>query len=72
MNSPVERLTKKDADICRAFRSIILKGKYDIHGEAVRQAGLLFSWFSDLDKRIEETLKPFPPPNPPKPMEGEF
>lgn len=69
MAGPVERLTKKDADICRAFRSVVLQGKFEVQGEAARQVGLLFSWFSDIDKRIEETLKPLPPPEPPKPIE---
>lgn len=70
MAGAVERLTKKDADICRALRAVILKGKFEVQGEAMRQVGLLFSWLSDLDRRIEETLKPLPPPEDPKPIEG--
>jgi hypothetical protein len=70
MAGTVERLTKKDADICRALRSVILKGKFEVQGDAMRQVGLLFSWFSDLDRRIEETLNPLPHPEDPKPIEG--
>jgi hypothetical protein len=53
----LEKLTKSDADLCRAFRSIVLKGKFEVQGEALAKVGSLFRWFSDLDKRIEETLK---------------
>jgi hypothetical protein len=57
----MEKLTKSDADLCRAFRSIVLKGKFEVQGEALSKVGSLFRWFSDLDKRIEETLKAQPP-----------
>jgi hypothetical protein len=53
----VNKLEKKDADICRAFKAVVLKGKFEVQGEALAQVGAFFRWFSDLDKRIEETLK---------------
>lgn len=65
----IERLSKRDADLCRAFRAIILKGKFEVQGEAMTQVGAMFRWFQDLDKRIEETLTP-PPPPPEKVGEG--
>jgi len=49
-------LEKRDADLCRAFISIVKKGKFEIQGEALQQVGSLMSWFSTLDKKIEETL----------------
>lgn len=54
----VKRLEKQDVEICKAFASIIREGKFEIKGDAVQKCGALFSWFSTLDKRIEETLKP--------------
>jgi len=59
----VRKLEKKDADICRAFKNVILQGKFEVQGAAQATVGSLFTWFSDLDKRIEETLKA--PPGPP-------
>lgn len=59
MLSPVyTKLNKSDAELCRAFRSVINKGKFEIQGEACAKVGAMFKWFSDLDKRIEETIKP--------------
>lgn len=57
------KLTKSDADICRAFQNVVKQGKFEIQGEAAQKVGLLFKWFSELDKRIEETIKD--PPAPP-------
>jgi hypothetical protein len=57
----MEKLTQKDVVICRALRNIVLNGKYEIMGEALEQSGALFNWFSTLDQRIEETIKPPPP-----------
>lgn len=54
------KLDKKDVELCRAMKAIINKGKFEIQGEALTQVGALFKWFSDLDKRIEETIKPEP------------
>lgn len=60
--SPViQKLTSKDVELLRAFRSIILQGKFDVQGSACSQVGSLFQWFASLDKRLEETLKPPPP-----------
>lgn len=77
MSPVVTKLEKKDADICRAFRSIINQGEFKVRGDAAVQLGLMFRWFADLDKRIEETIKqaslPPPPiaplPDPPKATE---
>lgn len=58
MQGPIiEKLTKRDADLCRALRAVVLKGKYEVQGEALTQVGALFSWLSILDKRIEKTLE---------------
>lgn len=54
------KLDKKDVELCRAMKAIISKGKFEIQGEALTQVGALFKWFADLDKRIEETIKPEP------------
>jgi hypothetical protein len=58
MNQPaIKKLEKQDIEFCRAFASIINQGKFEIKGDAVQKCGALFNWFSNLDKRIEETLK---------------
>lgn len=62
MTPVVHRLTKQDVEICKAFRSVVLQGKFEVQGEALAKVGALFRWFSDLDLRIDETLKPLPPP----------
>lgn len=61
MSPVVMKLTKADVEICKSFRSVVLQGKFDIQGAALIQAGALFRWFSDLDKRIEKTLEEPPP-----------
>ena len=61
--SPVyKKLTKEDADMCRAFKAIIHQGGFTMKGDVIIQCGTLFTWFQDLDKRIEETIKPLPLP----------
>jgi hypothetical protein len=57
----IEKLTKRDAEMCRAFKSIIHKGKFEVQGDALTKVGAFFKWFDDLDKRIEKTLEPEPP-----------
>lgn len=57
----IDKLNKRDVEMCRAFKGIIHKGKFEIQGEALMKVGAFFKWFEDLDKRIEETLKPTPP-----------
>lgn len=59
----VQKLTKKDAEICKLFKGIVAKGKFEIQGEALAQAGAFFQWFDSLEAKILETLKE--PPAPP-------
>jgi hypothetical protein len=51
------KLEPRDVDLCRAFLSVVKQGKFEIKGDAVSQVGMLFKWFNDLDKRIEETIR---------------
>ena len=62
MEPVVKRLEKRDAAMCKAFKNIVLQGKFEVQGAAQATVGSLFQWFNDLDKRIEETLKPIPGP----------
>jgi hypothetical protein len=69
MTPAYTKLNKQDVEICRAFRNLIIQGKFEFQGSAIQQGGALFKWFADLDKRIEETLKPAPPPEESKTIE---
>lgn len=63
MVSPViQKLTKEDVKVAAALKSVVLQGKFEMKGDAVALAGSLFRWLDNLDKRIEETLKPAPQP----------
>jgi hypothetical protein len=59
----VQKLNKKDAEICKLFKAIVAKGKFEIQGEALAQAGAFFQWFNQLEAKILETIKE--PPAPP-------
>lgn len=57
----IRKLDKNDVALCKAFKSIVLEGKFEVQGKALAQVGALFRWIDDLDKRIEETIKAPPP-----------
>lgn len=61
MTPVVQKLTAEDVKVAKAFKNIVLQGKFEIKGDAVRMAGSLFAWFDNLDLRIAETIKPEPP-----------
>lgn len=58
MSPAFPKLTKQDADLCRALQAIVKKGKFEFQGEALAKAGAIFRWFQDLDKRIEASIEP--------------
>lgn len=51
------KFTTKDVGLARALRSIVHAGKYEIQGQALVQAGVVFHWLDMLDKKIEATVK---------------
>lgn len=57
----VQKLTAEDVKVAKALKNLVLQGKFEIRGDAVRMAGSLFTWFDNLDARIEETIKAPPP-----------
>lgn len=40
----------------KAFKTVLKKGRFEIAGEAVIVSGMLFTWFDELEKRIESSL----------------
>jgi hypothetical protein len=54
----MERLTQNDIAIAGVLKRLVHKGKFELMGDALVQSGALFQWLDNLDKRIEETLKP--------------
>lgn len=61
MNPVAQKLNKEDLGICRALRSLVLQGKFDVQGAALVQAGALLRWLDGLEARIAETIKQPPP-----------
>lgn len=47
------KFSKSDVELCRAFQSIVKQGKFEIKGDAVTKCGGIFSWFMQIDKKIE-------------------
>lgn len=48
----------KDLNYFKAFKSIVLKGKFEAQGEALAQVGALFQWFNSLEQKIETSMQP--------------
>ena len=46
-----------DLKLYRLFKQIIGKSKIEIEGGAVPTASLCFTWFEQLEKRIQDDLK---------------
>lgn len=61
LTNRIQKLNRSDVEICKAFKTIVSKGKFEIQGEALMKVGAIFKWFEELDKRIEETIKQPPP-----------
>lgn len=61
MTPVVQKLTAEDVKVAKTFKNLVLQGKFELKGDAVRMAGSLFAWFDNLDLRIAETIKPPPP-----------
>lgn len=51
-------VTNEDIKKIKAFKVIMNKSKLDIIGESAILVGSLFSWFSNLEDRFEDSLKP--------------
>lgn len=48
--------TKDDLAKFRAFRHIVLQGKYEFEGKAAITAATLFDWFLKLEGRLEQAI----------------
>ena len=49
--------TKEDLAKYRGVKQLIEKGTFDLEGKAVMAAAFLFSWFNELEAKIEESIK---------------
>lgn len=48
---------QKDISYFKAFKAVVLKGKFETQGEALAQVGALFQWFNSLEAKIENSMK---------------
>jgi len=47
---------KTDLNYYRAFKAIVMKAKFETHGDALTQVGALSQWFISLEKKIEDAI----------------
>lgn len=50
-----EVITKNDAEMARALRSVLSQAQFPIKGEAILKVASLIQWINTLDKKIENT-----------------
>lgn len=50
------KVTKEDLNNYKMFKSVVTKSKIEIQGSAVKTVGHLFTWFDELEKRIEDSI----------------
>lgn len=62
MEQTIHRLNRKDMEISKALVELVGKAEFNIKGADAAKFGALLQWLTCLEKRIEETLKPLPPP----------
>lgn len=51
------KITDADLQNYKMFKTVIQSANYDLKGDAVKMAGLLFNWFDGLEEKLEYAKK---------------